>query len=406
MPGRTETLHFFGCKADGKFVISASNEPEGVLALSLDPVARAAPQREALLHEFRTAFIRHPRLGKKDAAIFDDITRLNNEIVNTSRELSKKNFELFLEKERNRVTIASIGDAVVATDMHGRITLMNEVAEKLTGWSHRDAVDRNVAEVVRFVAGDGRPLHDLFSSCLRDSRNATLPLDARLVRRDGASIPVDDNIAPIKDLLNSITRHDILNQTVVLVGYIDLARRKREGTDLMTYLDRMDSATDNIVKQINFTRDYQDLGVKAPEWFELSLVFAKCFQTLSPPGVRWSDGVGGYAILADPLVEKVFYNLIDNSLRHGGGVTELRLFASRAADHLLVSYEDNGVGISPPDRKRLFEKGFGKNTGLGLFLSREILAITGIAIEENGEEGKGARFVMDMPPGHFRPAIP
>ncbi len=70
---------------------------------------------------------------------------------------------------------------------------------------------------------------------------------------------------------------------------------------------------------------------------------------------------------------------------------------------LILLFEDNGAGIPVEDKPRLFTKGFGKNTGLGLFLSREILSITGISITENGEPGKGARFEIAVPKGMYRP---
>ncbi|MDD1694555.1 MAG: ATP-binding protein, partial [Methanoregula sp.] len=64
-----------------------------------------------------------------------------------------------------------------------------------------------------------------------------------------------------------------------------------------------------------------------------------------------------------------------------------------------------GAGIAVEDKKRLFERGFGHHTGLGLFLSREILAITGITITENGEPGKGARFEILVPDGTWRSVL-
>jgi signal transduction histidine kinase len=77
--------------------------------------------------------------------------------------------------------------------------------------------------------------------------------------------------------------------------------------------------------------------------------------------------------------------------------------SSRTDDRRLLIYcEDDGVGISDADKKKLFTRGFGKHTGLGLFLSREILAITGITITENGEPGKGARFEITVPAGMWK----
>jgi signal transduction histidine kinase len=164
----------------------------------------------------------------------------------------------------------------------------------------------------------------------------------------------------------------------------------------------MSIASENIRKQITFTRDYQDMGVKAAEWFDLSKVMAACFDQISPQGVELHLETKGYAILADPLVEKVFYNLVDNSQRHGNGIHSISLNAQESEGKLLIAYADDGGGISPEDRQYLFQKGFGKNTGLGLFLSKEILSITGITICENGTPGKGVRFEMRVPKGRFR----
>ena len=66
-------------------------------------------------------------------------------------------------------------------------------------------------------------------------------------------------------------------------------------------------------------------------------------------------------------------------------------------DGLHIVWEDNGIGIAEKEKELIFERGYGKNTGLGLFLVREILSITGIRILENGVFGEGARFEMIVP---------
>jgi len=68
----------------------------------------------------------------------------------------------------------------------------------------------------------------------------------------------------------------------------------------------------------------------------------------------------------------------------------------------VITYEDDGIGIPADDKEHIFRRGFGKHTGLGLFLSREILAITGITISENGEPGKGVRFEILVPRDMYR----
>ena len=108
-------------------------------------------------------------------------------------------------------------------------------------------------------------------------------------------------------------------------------------------------------------------------------------------------------VYSDPLFDKVFYNLIDNALRYGGDqMKTIRVSSQESDTSLVIVCEDDGVGITVEDKKKLFRKGFGKHTGLGLFLSREILSITGITITENGEPGVGARFEMTVPKGMWR----
>ncbi len=107
------------------------------------------------------------------------------------------------------------------------------------------------------------------------------------------------------------------------------------------------------------------------------------------------------------MLERVFFNLIDNAVKHGVRVTAITVRCEREPDGILVIVEDNGVGIPAGEKEKIFERGFGKNTGLGLFLVREILAITGITIKEAGVYGKGARFEITVPRGVYRfPKVP
>ena len=83
---------------------------------------------------------------------------------------------------------------------------------------------------------------------------------------------------------------------------------------------------------------------------------------------------------ADPLIVKVFYNLMDNAVRYGQKITAIRFSLLERDGKTVIVCEDDGEGVPDGDKERIFEKGFGKNTGLGLALSREILDITGITI--------------------------
>lgn len=202
-------------------------------------------------------------------------------------------------------------------------------------------------------------------------------------------------------LMNSITRHDVLNQLTVLLGNLSFARMAGPGEDISNYLARVEDAAERIRLQIEFTRDYTDLGVRAPEWQRVS----DLIRSASAQGLPVEDETGDLVVYADPMLSTVFSNLMDNTIRHGESATRVRVWSYPGENgDLVLVWEDNGVGIPLEEKERIFERDVGKNTGLGLFLIREILGITGISITETGTPGKGARFEMRVPHGTYRHA--
>lgn len=206
------------------------------------------------------------------------------------------------------------------------------------------------------------------------------------------------------NLLNSITRHDINNQIFSLKAFLELSKESlNDPRQLSEYFIREERAINAIANQIAFTKEYQDLGVREPVWQRVGSCVNNATASLPMRDVQIENTTGSLEIFADPLLEKVFYNLFDNALRYGGAkMTKITVSSLESGPDLKLRIEDDGEGIGAEDKKRLFERGFGRNTGLGLFLSREILTITGIVIGETGEPGKGARFEMTIPKGRFR----
>jgi signal transduction histidine kinase len=169
------------------------------------------------------------------------------------------------------------------------------------------------------------------------------------------------------------------------------------------FVRKIAASAATIQHQMEFTRLYQEIGGQAPSWQGLGETVRKARMTLPMAGLLLIQEGVDHDVRADPMFEKVIYNLIENCIRHSGGARQLRVSAVEDAGNLVISLEDDGKGLSEEDRRHLFERGYGKNTGFGLFLSREILSITGISIVEDGHPGGGARFVMRVPPGDWRP---
>ncbi|MDP2842900.1 MAG: PAS domain S-box protein [Acetobacterium sp.] len=205
-------------------------------------------------------------------------------------------------------------------------------------------------------------------------------------------------------LLSSITCHDVLNQLLVLNGYLQLSNEfVHDPEKTHDYLERAIKAVTTIEAQINFTRTYQDMGSIAPSWQNVNTCIIRAIGGLPMVDIRTELHRPNLEVLADPLLEKVFYNLFDNAIRYGGEQMKMiRVSSAETLDGLVIVCEDDGAGIAESDKDRLFTQGFGKNTGFGLFLSREILAISGITIRETSLPGKGARFEITVPRGSFR----
>lgn len=315
----------------------------------------------------------------------------------------------------------------------GELLWMNSYSTTLTGYTPeeyiiaKDFVSMAIAEEDRQEAS--KWIHEAIQGSSGDN------LELQALRKDGSKFWISISWRPILDsngrslgfrtssqdvsegkraeealkqaslklgMLNSITRHDILNQMQVLTGYLALINLREKDPELVAYLDKMSRAATNVQQQIAFTKDYQDIGSQAPIWVSIGRQTAEAFVQLHLKGVALEERTEGIEILVDPLVMKVPYNLIDNSMRHGEHVNRVKMSIEQIGGAMMIIYEDNGVGIGSEDKERIFNKGYGKNTGLGLFLIREVLAITGTTIKECGQPGTGVRFEITVPPGSWR----
>jgi signal transduction histidine kinase len=173
--------------------------------------------------------------------------------------------------------------------------------------------------------------------------------------------------------------------------------------EVKDFIGKETASAKAIQKLISFTKDYEDMGVNAPVWQNVPSCIQKIIGSLQTGEVKIAIEMADVDVFADPLLERVFYNLIDNALRYGGDTMSIiRVTSQEENGSLVITIADDGTGIPDEDKKRLFSKGFGKNTGLGLFLSREILSITRITITENGDPRTGARFEITVPKNCYR----
>ncbi len=220
----------------------------------------------------------------------------------------------------------------------------------------------------------------------------------------GMAEDLTEQTASLKlDLLYSITRSDILDQLSIIMNSLERAQLKSTEGAMQAFFDNTIGSVESIRNQIGFIRMFQDMGIVSPKWQHAVSSFEYALTLLPAHHVDICADIDNVELYADPLLPRVFFNLLENSLRHGGHpLTEIRLSAHLSGTALHLTYTDNGIGIPLEQKQKIFEYRQGSGTGMGLFLVREILGFTGITITEDGEPGKGVRFEIIVPEGKFR----
>jgi diguanylate cyclase (GGDEF)-like protein/PAS domain S-box-containing protein len=160
------------------------------------------------------------RHGAKDYLLEDRLDR--DSFVRAIRNMAERKTAeemLFTEKERAQVTLDSIGDAVLSTNLQGKVTYLNVVAEKITGWTREEATGKDIDEVFVIIDGGTRePCANPLRSAITKNRTVGLTPNCILIRRDGAEFAIEDSAAPIHD------QHGLVTGAVIVFHDVSVAR--------------------------------------------------------------------------------------------------------------------------------------------------------------------------------------
>jgi len=204
-------------------------------------------------------------------------------------------------------------------------------------------------------------------------------------------------------IVGSMTRHDVLNQMTVIIGYNELLGMMVEDPKFKGFLETEKFAMAKIQRQFQFAKDFQNIAVDPPRWQNIRNLAHRGIEDFDVKKVMITVETGTASVLGDPLFDRVFHHIFDCALRHGEPMTEIRISVQTPGTSPLLVVENAGAGIPATDKEMIFEHGYGNGTGWGLFLARGILEATDMTITETGEPGKGVRFEITLPPGSFRP---
>jgi len=326
--------------------------------------------------------------------------------------------------------IRTMPDGLILADTDGRIIATNAAAAEIFGVAEAKLSglpagalipDAACASISAAVREQGR-ISDL-EAVIDENEQRTVSISGALVKdpdgepagfvliiRDITGRKASETALRIANekitLLSQLTRHDIGNQITALSWYLALLSEDRSSPAGEKYLSSSVELVEKIRRHLLFSREYQEIGSYQPAWQPLGQLITRAASDISSNGVTISPRVAPVEIYADPLMEKVMYNLLENALRHGRDLTGIVIATEEKPDGtLVVAVEDNGVGIRDEEKEKIFTRGYGKNTGFGLAFSRDILSVTGITIVENGTAGTGARFELQVPARSWRAAV-
>lgn len=350
----------------------------------------------------------------------------------TDRVIAEK--ELISAKKHLEAIYEGSPDLLFVHSADGHIIDMNENVIKALGLTRDEILNADPSD----TSGDGFTAQEAFAHLRKALDNGQAEFDWVCRRKDGSEFPVEMRLRRIESvnergeieprvlaigrdisearmaeraleqarkklgLLNTVIFQDIQSTVFALSAYIQLSGNSRDQAKALTYLDKEAFLISKIVSSLNFTKTYQDLGIHPPKWQNVGQVFLYAISHLDSLKIERRMEVEGLEVYADLLLEKVFFNLVENSFIHGQRVTEVSLTYRESGDGLVITLTDNGVGIPDEQKSRIFEQGGRRSGGLGLFLAREILSITGIVIRETGEAGKGVQFELLVPKGAYR----
>jgi PAS domain S-box-containing protein len=338
-------------------------------------------------------------------------------------------------EEKFREIFNNISDGIELREMKddslpGKYLEVNDVACRMLGYTREELVQHSPPDFILTYLS--RPVEEIRRDLLTTGHSR---FEVGHRNRNGEIIPVEINahaivlygktmvLSVVRDIterklaedalreankklniLSGITRHDINNQLLTARGFLKLLHKKIPDPAYEKDFTRVEEAWGRIYSLIRFTRHYEQIGVSAPVWQDCRILADTAIKDISPCNVLVKNDLPAHVeVFADPLIVRVFFNLVDNAFRYGGPkMTMIRFSAQGSADCCCIICEDDGDGVPAEEKELIFERGFGKNTGMGLFLSAEILAISGITIKETGEPGKGARFEIRMPKGTWR----
>lgn len=372
-----------------------------------------------------------------------------------TEELTAANEELAAEKQRLAVTLSSIGDGVITTDLDGKTVLINKVAEQLTGWTEKEAVGRLLSEVFQLVHWKtGACCESPVVRALRTGGAVGLSHPTLLMARDGRELIIDDSCAPIRgkegemigvvlvfrDVTNRLKMeeehlrmskldalgllaggiaHDFNNLLTAILGNISLTLEMAGPNELL--VKRLEAAQSASLRARDLSKQlltFAKGGAPIKNSISISeLLTEATLFALGGSNIRCDFALpkGLWAVKVDEgQISQVIHNLALNAQQAmpEGGILRIEAenwkemsgfkgtFPLQRGHYVKISVQDSGVGIPKKNLRRIFDPYFTtkeKGSGLGLSTAYSIIKKHDGWITVESEKGKGTTFILFLP---------
>lgn len=384
--------------------------------------------------------------------IIMSLTRNVQSMANSLRDEKEKEAELAAnvsklqeEQAKDEALLGNLGEGVIAVDGYGKIFLFNRAASALTGYSSIEAIGKNYRDILRFeFEKEKQPVPDFVYAVLNRLELKELP-HIQIITKTNLRVPVthattlitanqknygaivvlrnitkERQLDKLKDEFVSIASHELRTPMTAIKGLISMIFEGDYGNvspEMKEPLNDIASSTQRLIELVNDMLDVSRIeggrikyvlsNFRVSELVEEILQLVRPVATQKGIDLKFEQRDGTEMIQADPnKVKQILSNLIGNSLKFiDKGYIEVKYVVH--GELLIISVRDTGIGISPEDQKKLFNKfqqvtssqlGRPVGTGLGLYISREFAKKMGGDLWiANSQVGVGSVFSLSVP---------
>jgi len=364
-----------------------------------------------------------------------DVPEINGIVVTTRPVNERKLAEISLREseEKFRRIFDSANDGIIIVDitpfgLPGKIRDINAIQCTRLGYSRNELRNKTFSEIITpesngkipaFMAGLIAKGLAVFEAVFqtRDAGLLETEMSSHIIRfrdkdiligiaRDITRRKKEEQALRLANqklqMMNIVAWHDIQNKITGLRGYVELSKDLVHDERARDFLMKEEAILKTIHASIQYTKEYQEMGTRPMQWVNIPSTIVSVLALIDKKGVMVSIGLDDLHIYCDPVIERVFSYLVENTINHGKKATAIRMWYEESPAGLTLIYTDDGVGIPSDSKESIFVRDVARGAGFSLYFIHDILELSGMSIRECGETGQGARFEIAVPKGSYR----